>query len=197
MKLYFLGTGVKGARGELSEGGFLLADYKSVLLVDPGPGAAFALKRLKVDKVDGAVITHSERGHDAELIKGAKEASSAGRISVENLGYAVRFRLPDGVIHYVTRKVPSKEFRKLHGEVLIILARGQEKELLVALRPKLAVLTGFDRDYLKKNPLYLARELQAGTGVQTIAARDDLTVDLVSYGALSAQKGLSKFEKNK
>lgn len=197
MRLHFLGSGSKDTRGELSEGGFLLKDSDTVLLVDPGPGAAFGLKRLKLAKVDGVVITSEERGHDANLIAGAEPVIKAGKISVEHLGFAVRFRLPDGVIHYITKKVPSKEIKNLKGEVLIILARGQEKELLSVLKPKLAVLTGFDRHFLKNNPLYFARELQSGTGVQTIAAKDDLSVDLFSYGALSEQKGLSKFEKNK
>lgn len=196
--IHFLGTGCREVRGELSEGGFLLRDSDTLLLVDPGPGAAFALRKLKVEKVDGCVVTDSQRGHDAGLIDGASHSfGRVGSIVSEGFDGGVRFRLPDGVVTYIFGKVRLSALKGVQSQVLVLFARGQEEEILRQLRPKLAILTGFNKADIKKGPMYFARDLQAKTGIQTIAAQDDFTVDLVSYGALAAQKGLDKFTAEK
>ncbi|MBI4146081.1 hypothetical protein HY489_01965 [Candidatus Woesearchaeota archaeon] len=184
-RLRFLGTGSAETRGVLSEAGFLVESDKSLIMVDPGPGAAQALAAAKILEVDRVVVTES-RGHDASLLKVKKRP---GNVEVVSLPGGVVFRLTDGRVSYVFGAV-SKE---LSADVVVV-ASGKPEVVIKKLRPRLAVLTHFSASQLQANPVYVARELQKKTGVQTIAAHDGLVVDLLAYGAVSEQKSLSKFE---
>ncbi len=55
-------------------------------------------------------------------------------------------------------------------------------QIISAVRPKVAILTHFGLEMLKADPLQEAREVQRITGIQTIAARDGLTVTPEGYG---------------
>ena len=68
-----------------------------------------------------------------------------------------------------------------------IFQRGHLKKV----KPKLAVIQNFSEKI--SNPIYHARKIQKETGVQTIAANDDMTIDLDSYSALNNQKTLGGF----
>lgn len=183
-RLHFLGVGSSHTRGVLSEGGFLVLGDRSVVLVDPGPGAAQALAQLKIASVDAVLVSQKERAHDADLVEVKKEPSD--EFSIERDEGMFRIRLPEGVIGYVFDR------HKRRDDVDVLVVREECVKVLERSRPKLAVLTGFSS---ADGQLYHARELQKRLGVQTIAATDGLVVDLVAYGALAEQKTLKGFLK--
>ncbi|VVB81439.1 Uncharacterised protein [uncultured archaeon] len=96
------------------------------------------------------------------------------------------YKLPDCTIAHITGKVEKKEIKEYQAEV-IILPTKQAEQIITKLKPKLAILCG------DKEAVYTARELQHKTGIQTIAAEDNLVVDLYAYSALAEQKSLGKF----
>ncbi len=55
-------------------------------------------------------------------------------------------------------------------------------KIISHVRPRVAVITGFGLEMLKADPLQEAREIQRITGVQTIAAKDGLTLAPEGYG---------------
>jgi len=192
-KLYFLGTGGSAdVRGLLSEGGFLIKTEKAVLHVDPGPGAAVALGSAKI-KPTGVLIAHPDRGHDADLVKAEHVDKQHGDIEVFKKEKGVVFRLPECKISYITHKLSVKEMANYAADVLVLSVHDNSEKLITKLKPKLTILTCFDLSMHNKNPVYIARDLQKATGIQTIAAEDGLTVDLYSYSALPEQKSLKKF----
>jgi len=195
--LHFLGTGKgESIRGTLSEGGFLIRTAKATVLVNPGPGAAQGLGALKIREVDAIVIGDPSRAHDANLVKAGRvitENADVKGIQVIKKESGFQFKIPDGAITYVTDEIKLKDMKQYACEVMVLDAHGQDEQLILKIQPRLAILTGYDLSYYNRKPVYLARELQKSTGVQTIAAKDDMTVDLYSYGALAEQKSLSKF----
>lgn len=196
LALYFIGTGSPKTRGERSEGGFLIKTDQTTIHVDPGPGAAYGLRRIKVNEIDAIIITAPERGHDAPLLPAKQTIIDSGEIDGVEVakkpgGYT--FRHPDGTLSYLTQKISTRDAKQYAADVLVFLNHDNAESVIAKLKPKLAILTYFTS--LRNNPVYMARELQKKTGVQTIAAHDDLTVDLDSYSALSEQKALSKFTK--
>ena len=194
-KLHFLGTGSPEIIGERNAGGFLIKTNNVLILVDPGPGAAQALGKIK--EVDALVITHDDRGHDAKLIRAKEKIGGKARIhGIEiirrDAGYT--FKLPDCVLTYITDTVNLRKIKDYSCDILVLSVHQQHEKLITKLKPRLAILTYFTLPMHKKNPLYLARELQQSTGVQTIAAHDGLTVDLYAYSALAEQKSLAKYQ---
>jgi len=192
--LYFIGTGTAETRGEISEGGFLLKQGALLLHVDPGVGAAYGLRKLKIDKVDALVVSSADRAHDARLITATQSIignANVGVIHVKRIDGGFLFQHTDGTIAYLVE--PVKTLKGLSADVLILGTYSNEEKIITALQPKLVILTSYGSAQYTHGPVYLARELQKTTGVQTIAAQDGLTVDLDSYSALSAQKSLDKF----
>lgn len=191
--LYFLGTGTEETRGELSEGGFLLKTDRATLHFDPGPGAAQGLRKLKLNNVDALVISSPARAHDANLITATQtiigDADFNG-IHLRKHDNGFRITHTDGSILYLTE--PAKPAKQT-ADVLILATHKNAEKLITTIKPKLVILTGYTQREQKNNPVYLARELQKNTGIQTIAAQDNLTVDLDSYSAIAAQKSLEKF----
>lgn len=192
--LYFLGTGSPETRGQLSEGGYLIKTKDSILHVDPGQGAAHGLSKLKINKVTALIITNEQHAHDANLIKTEQTITGNADLGTFHLfkkdnGYIIKH--PDGSIAYITG--PVKQPKEYAADVVILAHHGQEEKIITTIKPKLAILTRYNNTIYTKNPVYLARELQKHTGIQTIAAQDNLTVDLDSYSALAAQKSLDKF----
>jgi ribonuclease BN (tRNA processing enzyme) len=55
-------------------------------------------------------------------------------------------------------------------------------KIISHVQPKLAIMTHFGLDILKADPLQEAREVQRITGIQTIAAKDGLTIVPEGYG---------------
>jgi phosphoribosyl 1,2-cyclic phosphodiesterase len=67
----------------------------------------------------------------------------------------------------------------------------EAKKIILEVKPRLAIITGFGASILENDPLYLARELQKATSVQTLAAKDGLVINPVSYSAEKGQKTLT------
>ncbi len=55
-------------------------------------------------------------------------------------------------------------------------------KIISHVRPKLAILTHFGLEMLKADPLEEARQVQRITGIQTIAAKDGLSISPTGYG---------------
>lgn len=66
-------------------------------------------------------------------------------------------------------------------------------KIVSAVRPRVVVLTHFGLEMLKADPLNEAREVQRLTGVQTIAAKDGLSIVAEGYGVHKANvRGFDK-----
>lgn len=66
-------------------------------------------------------------------------------------------------------------------------------KIVSAVRPRVVVLTHFGLEMLKADPLNEAREVQRITGVQTIAAKDGLSIVAEGYGVHKANvRGFDK-----
>ncbi len=67
------------------------------------------------------------------------------------------------------------------------LSREEVMRLLEAVKPRLALITGFGIKMLQRDVLNDIREIQKATGVQTVACRDNLVINLVEYLARPAR----------
>jgi ribonuclease BN (tRNA processing enzyme) len=63
-------------------------------------------------------------------------------------------------------------------------------KLLRQVRPKLAIITHFDQKMLEQDPIYQARQIQMQTKVQTIAARDGMSVNPITYATTRDNKSM-------
>ena len=70
-------------------------------------------------------------------------------------------------------------------------------KIISRVKPRLAIITHFGANFLKADPLYEVREIQKETGVQTIAAKDGMVVNPVSYSVEQGQKTLYKYAREK
>ncbi len=112
------------------------------------------------------------------------------RHSVETYGFI--FRTPQYNFSWIT---DTKYFAELPGyytgEMLIInvvllnsgthiehLSLPEAREIIVKIKPKLAILTHFGMTMWRARPWELAQKLSDETGVSIIAARDGMRVDL-------------------
>lgn len=112
--------------------------------------------------------------------------------------HAVGFKLffPKFVLSYTGDTAYNEELiDELAGTDILILnvpypgkeGKGQNLDtesaikIISKVRPKLAVLTHFGLDMLRADPIQEVREIQRVTGVQTIAAKDGLTLVPGSY----------------
>jgi len=66
-------------------------------------------------------------------------------------------------------------------------------KIISRVKPRLAIITHFGANFLKSDPLYEVRDIQRETGVQTIAAKDGMVVNPVSYSVEQGQKTLYKY----
>lgn len=71
-----------------------------------------------------------------------------------------------------------------------VLSSRDTVEIVNKVRPSLVILTHFGSKLIDKDPLYEAREIQRLTNVQTIAARDGMVIDPISYSPNLRQKNL-------
>jgi len=119
---------------------------------------------------------------------------------------AVGFKLyiPDFTLGYIprTRYFPSLSKICKGCDVLIVhlvaplgnlLDKKDVIDLFSSVKPKLGLLSGFGIDMLKADPLLVAREIQKASNVQTIAAKDGLSLVPGSFIASSSQKRLGAF----
>lgn len=68
-------------------------------------------------------------------------------------------------------------------------------KLVELTKPKLAIITHFGVKMLAADPLQEARIIQKATGVQTVAAKDGLVINPISYAANMRQKTLNIYSK--
>lgn len=64
------------------------------------------------------------------------------------------------------------------------------EKIISEVKPKLAILTHFGKNMLKADPVQEARAIQARTGIPTIAAKDGLAIDPLSYPLVNKAKPL-------
>lgn len=88
--------------------------------------------------------------------------------------------------------------------ILNVLTPGDKKEpgylctedaikIAEKVKPKMLIITGFGIKMLKRQVLEEARNIQKTTGVQTLAAKDGLTINPLSYNVVMKQKTLRNF----
>jgi len=66
-------------------------------------------------------------------------------------------------------------------------------KLISEVKPHLAILTHFGKNILEADPMYEARDVQKLTGVQTVAAKDGMVIDLLTYSSSIRQKTLQNY----
>ena len=66
-------------------------------------------------------------------------------------------------------------------------------KIIKKVNPRLAIITHFGINFLKADPLYVAREIQKETDCQVIAATDGMVINPVSYAIEPGQKSLYKY----
>lgn len=71
------------------------------------------------------------------------------------------------------------------------LSSDDSVKIISAVRPKLAILTHFGQKIIEQNPIYQAREIQRKTNVQTVAARDGLVIDPITFAASLKKRQIS------
>jgi len=91
--------------------------------------------------------------------------------------------------HILILNVPStkKSERNLCTEDVI--------KIIKKVSPRLTIITHFNSEMIRADPLYEVRKIQKETGVQTIAAKDGMQINPVSYSAGAGQKTLQGFKK--
>ncbi|MDA1196806.1 MAG: MBL fold metallo-hydrolase [Nanoarchaeota archaeon] len=94
-----------------------------------------------------------------------------------------------------------KELKGVHILIMNVptLAKNSTKEnlsveetidLITAVEPRLAILTHFGNSVLDADPLHQVREIHKATGIQTIAARDGMVINPLSYSVDKGQRTL-------
>ena len=73
------------------------------------------------------------------------------------------------------------------------LSTEDAKKIIKEVNPRLAIIQHFGIDIIKSDPLYEAREIQKDTKVQTIAAKDGMILNPVSYSVHQGQRTLHAF----
>lgn len=76
-----------------------------------------------------------------------------------------------------------------------VLSSEDAVKIIKEVNPRLAIITHFGIKMLEGDPLYEVREIQKQTGVQTIAAKDGLVVNPISYAATEGQRTLQPYPK--
>ncbi len=71
------------------------------------------------------------------------------------------------------------------------LSSDDSVKIISTVRPKLAILTHFGQKIIEQNPIYQAREIQRKTNVQTVAARDGMVIDPITFAASLKKRQIS------
>jgi phosphoribosyl 1,2-cyclic phosphodiesterase len=64
-------------------------------------------------------------------------------------------------------------------------------KIIQDVKPNLAIITHFGQKMLEQNPIYQAREIQRITNIQTIAARDGMTINPNTYSVSLKHRNLN------
>lgn len=70
-------------------------------------------------------------------------------------------------------------------------------KIIKEVNPRLAIIQHFGASMIKGDPLYLIREIQKETNIQTIAAKDGMVINPLSYSADQGQKTLQSHKEEK
>lgn len=70
-------------------------------------------------------------------------------------------------------------------------------KIIKEVKPRLAVITHFGIKMLEADPIYTVREIQKETGIQTIAAKDGMIINPLSYAIDKGQRTLFAYPKKK
>ncbi|MBU0614725.1 MAG: hypothetical protein KJ601_01395 [Nanoarchaeota archaeon] len=120
---------------------------------------------------------------------------------------SIGFKLiaPEFTICYLpsTKYSSALEEQCKNSNILILNSVSPKKEdgfssedaikLIKAVGPKLAILTNFGIKMIEADPLYEAREISKAAGVPTVAAKDGMVINPLSYSADQGQKTLRGF----
>ncbi len=127
---------------------------------------------------------------------------------IDSLGF--KFYTPSFTLSYTSDTKYSVEIAEQYKDsgILILKIKNPEKDtkglsredavkIIKKVNPRLAVITGFGKRMLESDPLYVAREIQKQTGIQTIAAKDGMVLSPVSYSAQQGQRTFGTFSRQK
>ena len=118
--------------------------------------------------------------------------------TVESTSLGVMFFTKDGIVAYPGNTSYTEEIGNAYksADVLILNVfnpRGVETrgymntenaiQIVALVRPKVVLITHFGLKMIKAEPLYEAREIQRITGIQTIAAKEGLSLALTPYAS--------------
>ncbi|MBN2458329.1 MBL fold metallo-hydrolase [Candidatus Woesearchaeota archaeon] len=135
-------------------------------------------------------------------------ATHAEHTDPHTIGF--KFFTPNFTMGYSSDTSYTKEmvedYREVDLMVLNCLSPGEKKiighlntedvkKLLPEIRPKLAIITHFGVKMLETDIINEARQIQHKTGVQTIAAKDGMVLNPLSYSVNLRQKTLNLFKK--
>jgi phosphoribosyl 1,2-cyclic phosphodiesterase len=67
-------------------------------------------------------------------------------------------------------------------------------KIIKKTRPVFAIVTHFGVKMLKADPIFVAREIQKQSGIMTMAAKDGITINPLSYSARMRQKKLTSYQ---
>ena len=67
-------------------------------------------------------------------------------------------------------------------------------KLISEVKPQLTIITHFKAKLLEEDPLYQAREIQTQTGIQTIAAKDGMSINPALFALGPKQKTLMSYK---
>jgi ribonuclease BN (tRNA processing enzyme) len=140
------------------------------------------------------------------------EIIAAKTIHADNTGVGLIILTPDATIGYTSDTQFSNDIAAQYEGCNIMILNvlypfGMNKDecsnglcaeeavkIIQKVKPKLAIITHFGIKMVKSDPIYVAREIQRMTGVQTIAAKEGMSVAPANYAAKSEQKRLSSFD---
>jgi hypothetical protein len=74
-----------------------------------------------------------------------------------------------------------------------LLCSSDAIKIISKTKPKLAIITNFGLELLKADPIYEARIIQRETGIQTISAKDGMTINTSSFSAKVRQRTLNSY----
>jgi len=120
-----------------------------------------------------------------------------------------KFFTPEFVLTYSSDTSYSPELVKQYknSNILILnvpyLKRGKYNlcvedaiKIIKEVNPRLAIIQHFGVEMTKADPLYQIREIQKATKVQTVAAKDGMVINPLSYSVDRGQRTLYSFPKN-
>jgi len=73
------------------------------------------------------------------------------------------------------------------------LCKEDAVKIIEKAKPKIAIVGHFNNEMLKADPLQMARDIARFTRIQTIAAKDGLTISPSGYASITTQKTLGGF----